>query len=190
MHSALQHDAIMSTSHQESLLVEKEADLVASKAIAALKSSRQKIRQLKNSPGVPTWTGKSGSAGAPRKIIDNSSSPFADSLRKFGQDSSSQGPTSSSILSMLRERTILGGGDTEIKIDDDVLFTEGSQESLIIKIQEFLETRGGKAKSSEIVGNFQLSIGKEQVLLFRKMLRGIAVFKKETGEWCLKSDFN
>lgn len=192
LHSALQHDAIMSGgSNQEALLVEKEAELVASKAMAALKVSRQKIRKSRNNPGVPTWTGKSGSAGAPRKIVENTTPLFTDSLDRFERDSRIQAPSSTSILSILRERSILAGetSDSVVLNEPEIIFAEGSHESLIVKIQDYITSHGGRAKSSDIVNNFKLQIGRDQVVLFRKMLRGIANFEKASGYWILKDDY-
>lgn len=58
VHSALKHDAIINTTSQEAHLVAKEAELIASKAIAALKASRNRIKKQGAGIGVPTWTGK------------------------------------------------------------------------------------------------------------------------------------
>ncbi|XP_070580138.1 DNA excision repair protein ERCC-6-like [Ptychodera flava] len=64
VHSALQHDNIMQAAHPDYILVEGEAERVAKEAADALKQSRRQCRT--RSIGVPTWTGQSGAAGAPK----------------------------------------------------------------------------------------------------------------------------
>lgn len=63
LHSAMQHDTIMMSSNPDYVLVEGEAENVARQASLALKQSRRRINAQ---PGVPTWTGQHGVAGAPR----------------------------------------------------------------------------------------------------------------------------
>ena len=63
LHSAMKHDNIMMSSNPDYVLVENEAENVARQASIALKQSR---RRINSRPGVPTWTGQHGSAGAPR----------------------------------------------------------------------------------------------------------------------------
>ncbi|KAJ1968829.1 DNA repair protein rhp26 [Dispira parvispora] len=62
--TAVQHDAIIDSHHQEEVLVEREATRIANDAAKALRESRKARQQI--SVSVPTWTGSSGSAGAPR----------------------------------------------------------------------------------------------------------------------------
>ncbi len=65
VHSAMQHDRIMSSSGADYALVEAEADRVAREAARALKLSR--ARCLGARTGVPTWTGNTGLSGAPQR---------------------------------------------------------------------------------------------------------------------------
>jgi DNA excision repair protein ERCC-6 len=78
VHSALQHDKIMNAG-TESKIIEREASLVAQKAVQALKESRKRLRQQRFEP---TWTGKSGSAGKPLQRRVGTSSSLLDGLRK------------------------------------------------------------------------------------------------------------
>ncbi|KAI8970281.1 SNF2 family N-terminal domain-containing protein [Mycotypha africana] len=66
--SALQHDQIVDASSHDRVFVEREANMVAQNAVAALKESRRQRRQLDIS--TPTWTGRSGYAGAPRQLLE------------------------------------------------------------------------------------------------------------------------
>lgn len=65
VHSALQHDTIMSSGDPDYVLVESEASKVAKSAAKALKASRHHCLQMGAGRGRPTWTGQHGSAGAP-----------------------------------------------------------------------------------------------------------------------------
>ena len=58
LHSAMQHDNIMLSSHPDYAIVEGEAERVAKEAARALKRSRQNCHSA--SSGMPTWTGQSG----------------------------------------------------------------------------------------------------------------------------------
>ncbi|CDK25202.1 unnamed protein product [Kuraishia capsulata CBS 1993] len=60
IHSALQHDAIMESSHEQ-ILVDRESSQIAERAKQALRESRIETRRA--GIGKPTWTGRSGEAG-------------------------------------------------------------------------------------------------------------------------------
>lgn len=65
--SALQHDQIMDSASHDAVFVEREAAIIAERAAAALKESRRQRRQM--GINTPTWTGRSGAAGAPRQFL-------------------------------------------------------------------------------------------------------------------------
>ncbi|KAH6595819.1 hypothetical protein BASA50_005546 [Batrachochytrium salamandrivorans] len=109
VHSALQHDVIMDASSPEALIVEREASKVADEAIAALKKSRRRIQHSRNNVGIPTWTGRNGSAGAPMAWSSSGrSSPSGNNKPKSAFGSSAM--SSSSLLSGLRDRAGVGSG--------------------------------------------------------------------------------
>lgn len=64
VHSALQHDAIVNSGNSDHILVENEAQRVATQAAEALKRSRERC-MLDRGSGLPTWTGQSGVVGSP-----------------------------------------------------------------------------------------------------------------------------
>ncbi|XP_021768814.1 protein CHROMATIN REMODELING 8-like isoform X2 [Chenopodium quinoa] len=66
MQSAINHDAIMDAHDEEKMRLEEQASQVAQRAAEALRQSRM-LRSRENI-AVPTWTGKSGAAGAPSSI--------------------------------------------------------------------------------------------------------------------------
>ncbi|KAK9701560.1 DNA repair protein rhp26 [Basidiobolus ranarum] len=215
IHSALKHDTIMESARQEDIIVEQEANRIAERAVAALRESRKRRNRL--DIGVPTWTGRSGTAGAavaqPRfgqkknpTISNSDSQPSAlraapvvqmgSNSSKFGSGSMSgfrgnQGDvSSSSILKNLRERTVAEENKPSPTTSD---LSPDSQEGLILKIRDYLYAYGGRASTSDIVSSFKLKIRGEEVPVFRKMLKSIATFEKDTssgkGWWCLKGEF-
>ncbi|CAO3692442.1 unnamed protein product [Umbelopsis ramanniana] len=62
--SAIQHDQIVDGADQEKMIVDREASRIADRAAEALKESRRRLNRAQI--GTPTWTGRSGFAGAPR----------------------------------------------------------------------------------------------------------------------------
>uniref|UniRef100_A0A5B6YVW0 Protein CHROMATIN REMODELING 8 n=1 Tax=Davidia involucrata TaxID=16924 RepID=A0A5B6YVW0_DAVIN len=77
IHSAMNHDVIMNAHDEEKMRLEEHASQVAQRAAEALRQSR--ILRSQESISVPTWTGKSGAAGAPSSV-----------RRKFGSTVNSQ----------------------------------------------------------------------------------------------------
>ncbi|KAL6502913.1 Protein CHROMATIN REMODELING 8 [Orobanche hederae] len=77
IHSAMNHDAIMNAEDEEKIKLEEHASRVAQRAAEALRQSR--MLRSRESISVPTWTGKSGAAGAPSSL-----------KRKFGSTINSQ----------------------------------------------------------------------------------------------------
>ncbi|PIN05063.1 Transcription-coupled repair protein CSB/RAD26 (contains SNF2 family DNA-dependent ATPase domain) [Handroanthus impetiginosus] len=66
IHSAVNHDAIMNAHDEDKMKLEEHASKVAQRAAEALRQSR--MLRSRESITVPTWTGKSGSAGAPSSV--------------------------------------------------------------------------------------------------------------------------
>ncbi|KAG8370817.1 hypothetical protein BUALT_Bualt13G0022900 [Buddleja alternifolia] len=66
IHSAVNHDVIMDAHDEEKVKLEEHASKVAQRAAEALRQSR--MLRSRESIAVPTWTGKSGAAGAPSSM--------------------------------------------------------------------------------------------------------------------------
>ncbi|XP_004289961.1 PREDICTED: DNA excision repair protein ERCC-6-like [Fragaria vesca subsp. vesca] len=66
IHSAMNHDVIMNAHDEEKMRLEEQASQVAQRAAEALRLSR--MLRSRDSVSVPTWTGKSGMAGAPSAV--------------------------------------------------------------------------------------------------------------------------
>jgi DNA excision repair protein ERCC-6 len=105
--SAFSHDRILQANQSETLLVEQAAQAIADRAVSALRLSRAAMSG--GGIGVPTWTGRSGSAGLapPRRFggasrlaeppsSSNSSSSSSSSSSSNGSRNSGRGSRSSS----------------------------------------------------------------------------------------------
>ncbi|KAK9120682.1 hypothetical protein Syun_018299 [Stephania yunnanensis] len=77
IHSAINHDMIMNAHSEEKIRLEEQASQVAQRAAEALRKSR--MLRSRDSISVPTWTGRSGAAGAPSSVS-----------KKFGSTVNSQ----------------------------------------------------------------------------------------------------
>ena len=73
----LSHDSVVD-SRNESILENQEANIIAAKAARALQQSSKQC--ISNEVHVPTWTGSSGSAGAPKKRFGNVSTVVSSPL--------------------------------------------------------------------------------------------------------------
>ncbi|KAI8378590.1 SNF2 family N-terminal domain-containing protein [Blakeslea trispora] len=93
--SALQHDQIMDSASHDTVFVEREATQVAERAAAALKESRRQRRQM--DIGTPTWTGRSGAAGAPQYFLKQQRSSTPPPSQRFGKHLSTN-PSSTQSL--------------------------------------------------------------------------------------------
>ncbi|KAF7804623.1 protein CHROMATIN REMODELING 8 [Senna tora] len=119
LHSAVNHDLIMNANDEEKMRLEEKASQVAQKAAEALRQSR-KLRSH-DSISVPTWTGRSGTAGAPSsvrrkfgstvnaqlvnncKVSDESSSNGTNKLNGFSAGASSgKALSSAELLAQIR----------------------------------------------------------------------------------------
>lgn len=89
IHSAMDHDAILGIHESERVMIDHEASRVAERAALALQQSRR-LRSADN-VSVPTWTGRSGVAGAPATVRQR----FGSTANARLVASSSQGQTRS-----------------------------------------------------------------------------------------------
>ncbi|XP_031284409.1 protein CHROMATIN REMODELING 8 isoform X2 [Pistacia vera] len=87
IHSAVNHDIIMNAHDEEKLRLQEQASQVAQRAVEALRLSR--MLRSRDDISVPTWTGKSGTAGAPSSVRQKFGSTVNSQLIKPSDDSSS-----------------------------------------------------------------------------------------------------
>lgn len=171
MHSALKHDAIVSSSAAHDVYVEKEATKVAKEAANALRQSRKRIRSVADSY-VPTWTGKSGINGAPR--ISKKVRP------SFGKSKTTENiQTTSSIINDLNKNR---STNFEKSVD------------LMSEIQSYLLNQPHQCiSSSDLMKKFNDQANVMGIPVFRELLKEIASYSKgedqDDGVWTLKEEF-
>lgn len=83
----MNHDAIVNAHDEEKVRLEEQASQVAQRAAEALRQSR--MLRSHDSVSVPTWTGKSGAAGAPSSVRQKFGSTVNSQLIKTVEESSS-----------------------------------------------------------------------------------------------------
>ena len=186
--SAMDHDAIMNANEGETRRFEQQAAQVAQRAAEALRRSR--MLRSRESVSVPTWTGRSGTAGAPSSV-----------RRKFGGAANPRlrGNTAAAAFTAGLSGVAMSSADvlarirgTEAEAAREGLQSRGvPAEMLIRRICSFLQLRGGTATSDEIVENFKDSIPPGELPLFKSLLKEIAVLERAHGgsSWALKPDY-
>lgn len=95
IHSAINHDAIMNASDDQKMRLEAEASQVAQRAAEALRQSR--MLRSRDSFAVPTWTGRSGAAGAPSSVRRKFGSTVNSQLTRSSQPSETSSSRSQSL---------------------------------------------------------------------------------------------
>ncbi|XP_068493116.1 protein CHROMATIN REMODELING 8 isoform X1 [Phaseolus vulgaris] len=94
IHSAMNHDLIMNAHDEEKMRLDEQASQVARRAAEALRQSR--ILRSHDSVSVPTWTGRSGTAGAPssvRRKFGSTMNPLLVNKSKVSDELPSKGAT-------------------------------------------------------------------------------------------------
>ncbi|KAL7584431.1 hypothetical protein Lser_V15G41839 [Lactuca serriola] len=207
IHSAVNHDVIMNANNdEEKVKLDEQASQVAHRAAEALRQSR--MLRSRESIAVPTWTGKSGTAGAPmgggRKFGSMVNSKLVAKTRiEHGSGSGSskfvvgasggKALSSSELLAKIRgtqEQAVgdaLGAGSS-VRPQN----LGGVQpEVLIRQICSFLQQRGGTTDSGSIVDHFKDRIPSKDLPVFKSLLKEIATLQKTPNgsSWILKSEY-
>lgn len=210
VHSSLEHDLIMGQTVPDQLLVEKEAERVAKSAVEALRASRKIARRAEI--GVPTWTGKYGSAGRTGSSkTSNGNNESLGSSRRFGASGNTM--SSASILQgMRRKRELERGVSTSVNQSNNnnssshtnnnrnincsektEIFSNSpkTNEEKVKSICEYLNSQSGyEAKSKDIISNCGIVIGDvQEVTNIRQILKEIAGWNGRIGKWVLKDEF-
>lgn len=208
LQSAMNHDVIMNAHDEEKMRLEEQASQVAQRAAEALRQSR--IIRSHESISVPTWTGKSGAAGAP----PSSSKKFGSTIssRLFNTKSSGNEPpinkvtagvsagkalSSSELLARIRGnqeraagvalqsqngRVPQAGGRSEAGPSRSSSSSSTVQpEVLIRRICTYIQQRGGSTNSASIVEHFKDRVPSEALPLFKSLLKEIASLQKNPG---------
>lgn len=216
IHSAVNHDLIMNAHDEEKVRLDEQASQVAQRAAEALRQSRM-IRS-RESISVPTWTGKSGAAGAPgstvvRKFGSTMNSKLITKTRTEERSSNNQNNfvagasggkalSSSELLAKIR-------GTQEQAVGDALEHQLGAASSsagrnrssnnlggappevLIRQICTFIQQRGGSCDSASIVQHFKDRIPSKDLPVFKSLLKEIATLQRNPNgsSWILKPEY-
>ncbi|CAE5989033.1 unnamed protein product [Arabidopsis arenosa] len=206
IHSAVNHDAIMNANdEEEKMRLEHQASQVARRAAEALRESR--MLRSRESISVPTWTGRSGCAGAPSSVRRRFGSTVNSRLTQSGDKpsvikngisaglSSGKAPSSAELLNRIRgsREQAIGVGLEQLPSSSGSSSRVGSlqPEVLIRKICSFVQQKGGSADTTSIVNHFRDIVSFNDKPLFKNLLREIATLKKDQNRsfWVLKSEY-
>ncbi|CAF2029379.1 hypothetical protein Bca4012_080526 [Brassica carinata] len=205
IHSAVNHDAIINANdEEEKMRLEHQASQVAQRAAEALRQSR--MLRSRESISVPTWTGRSGCAGAPSSVrrrfgsTVNSRLTTADksSTVKNGISaglSSGKAPSSAELLNKIRgsREQAIGVGLEQTQSSSSSSSRVGSlqPEVLIRQICSFVQRKGGSTDTSSIVNHFSDRVLAKDVPLFKSLLKEIATLRKDPNGsvWVLKPEY-
>eukprot|EP00698_Gefionella_okellyi_P000668 TRINITY_DN10594_c0_g1_i1.p1 TRINITY_DN10594_c0_g1~~TRINITY_DN10594_c0_g1_i1.p1 ORF type:complete len:1009 (-),score=253.52 TRINITY_DN10594_c0_g1_i1:149-2809(-) len=201
VHGALSHDTIVDISEPEKVIVEQEAEKVARTAMAALRASRQARAQ--HSRYDPTWTGQNGVAGAPvrprfgavKRGGGDVNAVTQASVEQFGntsaglatQTAGGASTSSSQLLQRLRARQLDGGSGSASKTGLQGLHGAAA---LIEPLHDLIAKRG-RVPTAEIVAHFRDQVAHDELSVFRRLLREVAVLKRDAdgvAAWELRGD--
>ncbi|KAL8523143.1 hypothetical protein ACS0TY_013205 [Phlomoides rotata] len=214
IHSAVNHDAIMNANDEEKAKFEEHASKVAQRAAEALRQSR--MLRSRESITVPTWTGKSGAAGAPSSVRRKFGSTINSQLVRTSKPSeevsngvsagisSGKALSSAEILARLKrnqERADIDGLEHQFALSNGRNWAPGPSRSssnsgvqpevLIRQICTFIQQKGGRTSSAIIVSHFKDRIPSKDLPLFKNLLKEIAMLEKSPSGsyWVLKPDY-
>ncbi|QCE06707.1 protein CHROMATIN REMODELING 8 [Vigna unguiculata] len=206
IHSAVNHDLIMNAHDEEKMRLEEQASQVAGRAAEALRQSR--MLRSHDSVSVPTWTGRSGTAGAPssvRRKFGSTVNPLlvnkskgTTKLNGFAAGASAGKALSSvELLAQIRgnQEKAIGAGlehqssmlssstnqarSLDVRSSRATASSSGLQpEVLIRQICTFIQQRGGSSDSASIVQYFKERIPSQDLALFKNLLKEIATLHK------------
>lgn len=194
VHAALDHSKIEGAHDPERRTAQKEAAKIAQRAAEALRQSRLQVQQAPLNQ--PTWTGRSGAAGAPapRRFgaamnarLQPAANGVSGSGGRFGAGGGGAGGAlrSSDLLAQMRAR--------QAAVANAAMAPElASAQALAERLASFLQGKGGSAPSAAIAAAFQYGVGAPDVALFKNVLKQVAQLERRPGggkEWVLKPEF-
>ena len=211
IHTALKHDRIEQSDRPDYMIIEKEAERVATQAANALRKSRDSCKD--NGYTVPTWTGGSTNnedtnskqqigikQGTTRKkrfgVKIETSSPPKKLLKKedgSGPSKSTIDVSSKALLERMKNRNLVES-NIVLKTINTKTETNGSEtDSLLRDIHNYLLQQADKrARTDDITQFFKARIEKNDNILFKEYLKQLSNFERDnngTGFWKLKQEF-
>ncbi|KAG0485702.1 hypothetical protein HPP92_009781 [Vanilla planifolia] len=216
IHSAINHDAILNAhDNSDKVRMEEQASRVAQRAAEALQESR--LLRGRESFSLPTWTGRSGVAGAPstvhRKFGSAVNVHLLGSSRQEGSSSAGAATgkalSSAELLTRVRarqeiavcdafEQELASSSSRENARVPEKAFTRPPNrltvvqpEVMVRQLCSFMQQKGGEADSASITQHFKDRIQSKDLPLFKNLLKQIATLEKDAGNsrWVLKPDY-
>lgn len=205
----MNHDAIMNANDNDKMRLEEEAAKVAQRAAEALRESRM-IRS-RESFALPTWTGRSGAAGAPASVRKKFGSTVNSQLVRPLRPSTSSGfsagfstnkaLSSAELLAKIKgrqERAISDALQQDLDLSSSSNHraeisenNRGSRltnrfmivqpEVLIRQLCTFIQQRGGVTDSASITQHFKDRVQSKDLALFKNLLKEIATLEKDSN---------
>jgi DNA excision repair protein ERCC-6 len=216
VHAAIDHDKIESAHDPSHRVAEKEAAKIAKRAADALRQSRLQLQQVP--VNQPTWTGRSGAAGAPRfgaavntRLLTQTSGNGAGSNSNsqsragFGVASGSGGRFGNGGAAVGGR----GGGGAAGALRSSELLARMRErqaaataaatttpevsraQNLATRVAGFISGKGGSAPSAEVAAAFQRSVSAGDLALFKSVLKQVATLQRQGGAklWVLRPEF-
>lgn len=177
IHSAVNHDAIMNAHDEEKMKLEAHAAQVARRASEALRQSRM-LRSL-DSITVPTWTGKSGSAGAPFSSKGKFGSTVNSRLVSTSKPTKEAPSTESSMLNGFVAGALSGKALSSAELLERI---KGNREQAIndgIKHQIRLASSTLRREQSSSIGTSRSS--KSSIVQPEVLIRQMCTFIQQEG---------
>ncbi|QPG76519.1 hypothetical protein FOA43_003908 [Brettanomyces nanus] len=213
VHSALEHDSILGRPEGSSFVgaIESEANRIARDAVEALRDSRKVARR--SSVGVPTWTGRFGSAGRKINMRPTGGQRFKRKILPGHSDSSrgrnastgvaiTHGSSSLSSYSILQSmenkskdvgtlRPIDGRISRRSPSSTGAVDDSKKTKDLITRLSGYLAgVKDYFSTSSEILDHLNIDVSDEkEVKILRSMLRSICKWDKVKRGWVLNEEF-
>jgi len=204
--SAVDHAKIEGASSRDRQIMDQEAARIAQRAAQRLRDSRRAMMAARTDIAEPTWTGRSGSAGAPRfgrtanprfGPPSNGGGSRSSGAAPIGRGASAAegAPSSSSLLAQLNsrqeearsaavdDRSPAGVPEADTEVAD--------AQTLAAQILSYMQAEGGRVDGARLVQHFQAEVPPERKPLFRELLKNIAVKqrRRDSVQWTLKPEF-
>ena len=202
IHTAMRHDKIEESTTPDFVIVEAEAERVASEAVKALKESRKLCRPAES--GVPNLVGISfGSKLKINSFNNNNNNQNNSNDLRNGNQPKVENVSSKSLLERIKMRNQGIQNDSKpmnspksmLKTDESKLKSANPIErsiemSKMIKEYLTLNTNfANKASTKDIVDYFKDKISEEDSAKFKAVLKQICSFDKSKSVWYLKDEY-
>lgn len=189
VHAALDHSKIEGAHDPDHRTAQREASKIAQRAAQALRQSRLHVQRAP--VNRPTWTGRSGIAGAPRKAVPRFGAIVNPRIQPSSTMHGGRGALhSSDLLDQMRQRqaavAAVAAAQTS-SVSPEVAVAQ----TLAQRVAEFLHEQGGSAPSNEVAAAFQHTVGSRNLALFKSVLKQVALLVRENGSktWVLRPEF-